>query len=120
MHCANAGHEYPAVRRAGGSYELFKDRHGFVLAGMEGTRYHEYEIQMEKGDSIFVYTDGVAEATNAENELFGTDRMLDALNQNPDASCEELLNNVRKEMDGFVKEAPQFDDITMLSMLYKG
>ena len=120
MHCANAGHEYPAVRRAGGSYELFKDRHGFVLAGMEGTRYHEYEIQMEKGDSIFVYTDGVAEATNAENELFGTDRMLDALNQNPDASCEELLNNVRKEMDGFVKDAPQFDDITMLSMLYKG
>ena len=120
MMCANAGHEYPAIRRAGGKYELFKDRHGFVLAGMEGTRYREYEIQMEKGDSIFVYTDGVAEATNAENELFGTDRMLDALNQDPDASCEVLLKTVRKEIDGFVKEAPQFDDITMLSMLYRG
>lgn len=120
MVCANAGHEYPAIRRVGGQYELLHDKHGFVLAGMEGSRYREYEITLEKGDSLFVYTDGVAEATNAENELFGTDRMLEALNQNPDAASEEVIREVQKAMEVFVKQAPQFDDITMLSMIYKG
>lgn len=120
MVCANAGHEYPAIRRVGGQYELLHDKHGFVLAGMEGSRYQEYEITLEKGDSLFVYTDGVPEATNAENELFGTDRMLEALNQNPDAASEEVIREVQKAMEVFVKQAPQFDDITMLSMIYKG
>lgn len=120
MVCANAGHEYPAIRRVGGQYELLHDKHGFVLAGMEGSRYREYEITLEKGDSLFVYTDGVPEATNAENELFGTDRMLEALNQNPDAASEEVIREVQKGMEVFVKQAPQFDDITMLSMIYKG
>lgn len=120
MVCANAGHEYPAIRRVGGQYELLHDKHGFVLAGMEGSRYREYEITLEKGDSLFVYTDGVPEATNAENELFGTDRMLEALNQNPDAASEEVIRQVQKAMEVFVKQAPQFDDITMLSMIYKG
>lgn len=120
MVCANAGHEYPAIRRVGGQYELLHDKHGFVLAGMEGSRYREYEITLEKGDSLFVYTDGVPEATNAENELFGTDRMLEALNQNPDAASEEVIREVQKAMEVFVKQAPQFDDITMLSMIYKG
>lgn len=120
MVCANAGHEYPAIRRVGGQYELLHDKHGFVLAGMEGSRYREYEITLQKGDSLFVYTDGVPEATNAENELFGTDRMLEALNQNPDAASEEVIRQVQKAMEVFVKQAPQFDDITMLSMIYKG
>lgn len=120
MVCANAGHEYPAIRRVGGQYELLHDKHGFVLAGMEGSRYREYEITLEKGDSLFVYTDGVPEATNAENELFGTDRMLEALNQNPDAASEEVIREMQKAMEVFVKQAPQFDDITMLSMIYKG
>ncbi len=120
MVCANAGHEYPAIRRVGGQYELLHDKHGFVLAGMEGSRYREYEITLEKGDSLFVYTDGVPEATNAENELFGTDRMLEALNQNPDAASEEVIREVQKAMEVFVKQAPQFDDITMLSIIYKG
>lgn len=120
MVCANAGHEYPAIRRVGGQYELLHDKHGFVLAGMEGSRHREYEITLEKGDSLFVYTDGVPEATNAENELFGTDRMLEALNQNPDAASEEVIREVQKAMEVFVKQAPQFDDITMLSMIYKG
>lgn len=120
MVCANAGHEYPAIRRVGGQYELLHDKHGFVLAGMEGSRYREYEITLEKGDSLFVYTDGVPEATNAENELFGTDRMLEALNQNPDAASEEVIREVQKAIEVFMKQAPQFDDITMLSMIYKG
>ena len=118
--CANAGHEYPAIRRAGGEYELFHDKHGFVLAGMEGVRYREYELNRCPGDMLFVYTDGVAEATNSQDELFGTDRMLEALNHGKELGCEKLLETVRTKIDGFVKTAPQFDDITMLSLLYKG
>lgn len=114
--CANAGHEYPVMKRRMGDYELIKDKHGFVLAGMEGSRYKEYELQIEPGDRLFLYTDGVAEATNAHNELYGTDRMLDALNRNKDESCETLLHRLKEDIDAFVGEAPQFDDITMLSL----
>ena len=116
MICANAGHEYPAVRRKNGQFELLKDRHGFVLAGMEDMKYTEYEITLEPGDMIFVYTDGVAEATNAENELFGTERMLEGLNSATYEDCKDLLQAVHKEIDGFVGDSPQFDDITMLSL----
>lgn len=117
---ANAGHEYPALKRPDGVFELYKDRHGFVVGGMEGVRYRQYEIQMDPGSELFVYTDGVPEATNAVEEQFGTERMLEALNQQPDATPEELMRNVRKAVDGFVKDAEQFDDLTMLSIKYKG
>lgn len=118
--CANAGHEYPAIKKAGGEYELFRDKHGFVLAGMEGVKYREYEINLCPGDALFVYTDGVAEATNANDELFGTERMLAALNHGKERGCENLLKTVRDEIDDFVGDAPQFDDITMLSVVYRG
>ncbi|MCD8362245.1 MAG: serine/threonine-protein phosphatase, partial [Lachnospiraceae bacterium] len=118
--CANAGHEFPAIRRAGGSFELFRDRHGLVLAGMEDSRYREYELTLLPGDTIFVYTDGVAEATSREEELFGTDRMLAALNRKENAICADLLSQVQEEIDRFVGEAPQFDDITMLTLYYRG
>ncbi len=114
--CANAGHEYPVLKRMGGDYALVKDKHGFVLAGMEGSRYKEYELQMEAGDRLFLYTDGVAEATDAHNELYGTGRMLDALNRNKEVNCENLLHCMKEDIDTFVGEAPQFDDITMLSL----
>ncbi|MEA4974009.1 MAG: SpoIIE family protein phosphatase [Candidatus Metalachnospira sp.] len=114
--CANAGHEYPVLKREGGDYELVKDKHGFVLAGMEGSRYKEYELQMEPGDKLFLYTDGVAEATDANNQLYGTERMLAALNRNRDVDCKTLLNCMQEEIDAFVGETPQFDDITMLSL----
>ncbi len=114
--CANAGHEYPAIRRRDGAFELFKDKHGLVLAGMEGARYREYELELHHGDTLYVYTDGVPEATDAKNELFGTDRMLAALNSCPDGSCKELLEAVRTGIDAFVGDAPQFDDITMLCL----
>ncbi|MEG1985378.1 MAG: SpoIIE family protein phosphatase, partial [Oscillospiraceae bacterium] len=114
--CANAGHEYPVLKRACGDYELIRDKHGFVLAGMEGSRYREYELQMNHGDRLFLYTDGVAEATNAHNELYGTDRMLSALNRCKDSDCETLLHRMKEDIDVFVGEAPQFDDITMLSL----
>ena len=117
---ANAGHEYPALKRPGEDFALLKERHGFVLGGMEGIRYKEYELRLEPGTKLFLYTDGVPEATDGETTLFGTERMLAALNETPDASPEEILGNVRRAVDGFVKDAEQFDDLTMLCMEYRG
>lgn len=113
---ANAGHEYPVLKKAGGDYELIKDKHGFVLAGMEGTKYKEYELFLSPGDKLYLYTDGVVEATDAHNELYGTDRMLFALNSCKDVLAEELLQQIKLDIDGFVGTAPQFDDITMLAL----
>ncbi|MCR4646483.1 MAG: PP2C family protein-serine/threonine phosphatase [Oscillospiraceae bacterium] len=111
---ASAGHEYPILRSADGSFQLFRDIHGFVIGGMEGMRYKEYDFLLEKGGTLFLYTDGVAEATNAQNELFGTERMLQALNTDPQADPKTLLANMTKAVDTFVGDAPQFDDLTML------
>lgn len=118
--CANAGHEYPALRRSGGKYELVKDKHGFVLAGMEGVRYREYELELAPGDELYVYTDGVAEATNAGGELFGTGRMIETLNSHIGDGPDVLLPKVKEDIDRFVGSAPQFDDITMLGLRYLG
>ena len=117
---ANAGHEYPALRHAGGDFELFKDKHGFVIGGMDGVKYKQYELQLSPGDRLFLYTDGVPEATSSEKELFGTERMLNALNGVKDAEPEGVLEGVRRAVDGFVKDAEQFDDMTMLCVQYKG
>ena len=117
---ANAGHEHPVVKRADGSYELVLYRHSPAVATMEGLKFREHEFQLNAGDTLFVYTDGVPEATNADDELFGTDRMLEALNRQPDADLKTLLANVREDIDSFVQDAPQFDDITMLALLYNG
>ncbi|MFI3177524.1 MAG: SpoIIE family protein phosphatase [Eubacteriales bacterium] len=119
LRAANAGHEYPVIKRANGEFELVKDVHGFVLAGMEGVRYKEYELQLEEGDKLFVYTDGVAEATNASDELYGTDRLLDLLNQNKETDVQQLLVEVKADIDLFAGDAPQFDDITMLAFCRK-
>ncbi len=116
---ANAGHEYPAIRRSDGEFELYKDKHGFVLAGMENTRYREYELELHAGDTLFVYTDGVTEATNSGNSLYGADRMLQTLNRRPDGGPEELLHEVKENIDHFVGDMPQFDDITMLCLKCK-
>ena len=119
MTCASAGHEYPAIYH-NGKFELLMDKHGFVLGGMEGVKYKEYEIQLEKGDKIFVYTDGVPEATSANTELYGTDRMIEALNSRPEADPKEILRIVRASVDEFVGSAEQFDDLTMVCVEYKG
>ncbi len=117
---ANAGHEYPMVRRKDGLYETLKDSHGFILGGMEGVKYKETEIFLEPGSSVFVYTDGVPEATASDKSMFGNDRLLKALNQEPDADPEGTLKNIRKALNDFVKEAEQFDDVTMMNLLYIG
>lgn len=111
---ANAGHEYPAIKGKDGVFTLFKDKHGFVLGGMKGMKYHQYEFQMDHGDTLFLYTDGVPEANNDKDEMFGTDRMIDALNTQPDAQPEILLENVKNSVTKFVNDAEQFDDLTML------
>ena len=113
---ANAGHEYPAIRNSEGKFELLKDKHGMMVGAMQGINYKEYELTLGKGECLFLYTDGVPEATNADNELFGTDRMIDALNKEPMADPDKLLENVKKSVDEFVGEAPQFDDLTMLAI----
>lgn len=120
LSAANAGHEYPVMKQPDGGYELIKDRHGFVIGGMEEIKYHNYELQMKPGSKLFVYTDGVAEASNSQDELFGTERMLEALNSEPDADPVTLLGNVKKAVDRFVGDAEQFDDLTMLCLEYKG
>ena len=117
---ANAGHEYPALMRPGGEFELYRDKHGFVIGGMDGLRYRQYDIQLEPGTKLFVYTDGLPEATDADVAQFGTQRMLQALNEAPNAAPEQILRNVRLAVDHFVKDAEQFDDLTMLCMEYKG
>ena len=117
---ANAGHEYPVIKRADGQFELYKDKHGFVIGGMEGVRYKQYELQLDPGDKLFVYTDGVPEATDAEKELFGTERMVNALNEQPQDAPYEILKTVRRAVDDFVQDAEQFDDLTMLCIEYKG
>lgn len=116
---ANAGHEYPVIKRADGIFEIFKDKHGFVIGGMDGTVYTEYDIRLDTGDKLFLYTDGVPEATNSEGKMFGIDRMLGALNDSPDSSPEQLLSNVRKSVADFAGNAEQFDDLTMLCIEYK-
>lgn len=117
---SNAGHEYPVLVKPDGSIELYKDKHGFIVGGMEGVSYKEYELLVEPGSKLFLYTDGVPEATDADGVMFGTERMLSALKKDPGAIPERILENVRQSVDSFVKEAEQFDDLTMLCLEYRG
>ena len=116
----SAGHEYPVIKRAGGAYELFKDKHCFVIGGIDRMKYQDYTIQLNPGDKLFLYTDGVPEAPNAMGELFGTDRMIAALNENVSSDSKETLSDIRRAVDGFVGNAEQFDDLTMMCLEYKG
>ena len=120
LSAANAGHEYPILKKAGENFELLKDRHGLVIGAMEGVKYRSYEVQMEPGAKLFVYTDGIAEATNIHNELFGTERLVEVLQAHSDAAPSEILHEVDAAVNRFVGEAPQFDDMTMLCIEYRG
>lgn len=105
---------------AGSNFELFKDKHGFVIGGIAGMQYKEYELQLNPGDKLFLYTDGVTEAMDHGQKLFGTDRLLAALNAVKDSRPEQVLSGVRRAVDDFVQDAEQFDDLTMLCLEYKG
>lgn len=116
----NAGHEPPYLCKQGESFEAYKIKAGFVLAGMEDLRYREGSLQLMPGDRIFLYTDGVTEATDGANQLYGSERLHRVLNANLDAGPETLLPAVKADVDQFVGDAPQFDDITMLCLAYRG
>ena len=117
---ANAGHNPPLLKRADGAFEYLKTRAGFVLAGMEGVRYRSGELTLCPGDRLFLYTDGVPEATNAQEELYGEERLATFLNQCATTPATQLLPALKANIDAFVGQAPQFDDITMLMLDYKG
>lgn len=116
----NAGHNHPVIRKKNGSFEFLKSKPGMVLAGMDGVRYRKNEYELDDGDVIYFYTDGVTEATNRNNELFGDDRLISALNETyrENITSEEICLSVKKSVDEFVNDAPQFDDITMVAFRY--
>ena len=115
----NAGHEMPFICKAGGDFEPYKIRAGFVLAGMEGMKYRAGSMTLEPGDKIFQYTDGVTEATNLKNELYGMNRLGAILNKVKGGTPNDILPAIKKDIDEFVGDADQFDDITMLCLEYK-
>ena len=117
---SSAGHEKPILGRAGKAFELVEDCRGIVMGGMKNARYTDYEITLNPGDVLFQYTDGVPEASNSQNEFFGTDRMLEALNQAGERKPAGLLEQMRSAVDEFVGDAQQFDDLTMLCIRYQG
>ena len=112
--CCNAGHEDPAVYRKGGTFELVKHKHNLVLGAMPDIAYTDHEIRLGKGDKLFIYTDGVTEATNPDYKLFGIDRTLEALNRYREGSPQEILEGVDVSIKEFVGDGKQFDDLTML------
>ena len=112
----NAGHNPPLVRQADGEFAYLKARSGMVLAGMDGIKYRQNELQLTPGDQIFLYTDGVTEATDKNNQLYGEERLLETVNRNIVMDTRKLCEAVKSDVDQFVGEAPQFDDITMMSV----
>ena len=116
---ANAGHEYPAIKKADGRFELLKYNHGLVLGAVPDIQYEEYTVQLTPGSKLFVYTDGVTEAADSENRLFGAERMLEAMNRNPEASPEQVLSGVRLAVDDFVQGYEPVDDLTMMCLEFR-
>ncbi|MBR4392689.1 MAG: SpoIIE family protein phosphatase [Oscillospiraceae bacterium] len=117
---ANGGHEYPVLKRREGGFELYKDKHSFVIGGMENQKFKEYELILEPGDMLLLYTDGVPEAMNAEGAMFTDEQMLAVLNEKPDASPEEAVRNIECAVLDFMKDSEQFDDMTMVCLRYNG
>ena len=116
----NAGHEDAAVCRTGGRFDLYRTKHGFICGGLTGVPYRDHELKLEKGDKLFLYTDGVPEATDENNRMFTTDRMIDALNEYRDGTPREILEGLRRSVEFFVGDTPQFDDLTMICLEYRG
>ena len=114
LSAASAGHEYPVIRHEGGDYQIFKDKHGMALGLFDGMTYPGYELDMKKGSVLFVYTDGVDEATDSDEKMFKSERLLEAMNSSGDVPPDKLLADIKKAVDDFVGDAPRFDDMTML------
>ena len=119
MKYVNAGHELPFIYREGEKFSPYEIKPCFVLGGIKNVKYPVSEIRLKKGDMLFEYTDGVTEATNGDNELYGMGRLEVDLNDNKTKDVEEILHSIKKDIDTFVGSAPQFDDITMLGFKFK-
>ncbi|MGN0114587.1 MAG: SpoIIE family protein phosphatase [Acutalibacteraceae bacterium] len=115
----NAGHNPPLLKHGDGGFEYLRSRPAFVLAGMEGMKYRQNEIELNPADRLFLYTDGVTEATNGNKQLYGEERLLDYMNAHAGDNAEDILHGLKSDIDGFVGKAEQFDDITMLMFDYK-
>jgi sigma-B regulation protein RsbU (phosphoserine phosphatase) len=115
----NAGHNPPLLKQGAGDYQWLKSKPGFILGGLDDTQYQQGEIQMEPGDRVYLYTDGVTEAIDADEELFGEGRLLEAVNSYHGPGLKEMCSHILGRMDGFVEGQEQFDDITMLVLEYK-
>ncbi len=120
MVCANAGHEYPFIREAGGRFRVYRDKHGMMIGGLPIAKYTDYELKIEPGGAVFVYTDGVPEANDLDGQLYGLDRLDAALNRSPDDLPKEIIERVREDTGSYMNGAKQFDDITMLCVKYYG
>ena len=117
---ANAGHEYPVIMHENSSFGYIRDAHDPVIGSLEGMKYHEYEIRLQKGSKLFLYTDGLPEANNKDNSMFGSNRLLQAVNRKKEGSTKEIIENVDAEVAAFSEGAEQFDDLTMLCLEYRG
>lgn len=117
---ASAGHEYPFIKGQEGTFDIYKDKHGAALGAFDDTEYFEEVINLKEGNKVFIYTDGVPEANRGDDDLFGMERLNVALNRLKDKDCQEIILGIKKEVDDFVKDLSQFDDITMMCLEYKG
>ena len=117
---ANAGHEYPVIKEPDSDFEVMHDKHGFVIGGFKRMKYEDYIIKMKPGSKLFVYTDGVTEATDADDRLFGVERTVLSLNKAKNASPQTLLETVDADVREFAGDAEQFDDLTMMCVEYYG
>ncbi len=116
----NAGHEYPVIKDPDTDFKEYKDKHGFIIGGLDKAKYRDYVIDLKPGSKIFVYTDGVVEAADSERNLYGKQRMMKCLLDNQEKAPYEILKGLRSSLDEFVNKTEQFDDITMMCMEYKG
>jgi serine phosphatase RsbU (regulator of sigma subunit) len=120
LRCSNAGHEYPILKQPEGSFELVHDKHGLVIGSYEESLYPEYTLKLEKGSTLFVYTDGLPEASDVNGKQLGIERVLELLNRNPDKTPKEVLDSMKKAVADYTKDREPFDDLTMLCLRYNG
>lgn len=120
LKATNAGHEFPIIRKPGGPFKIYKDRHSFLVGAKKNVTYREYELTLTPGTTLFLYTDGLPEAKNSAGEMFRLPAVAEALNKAPNGSPSELLETVTADVNDFVKDAEQFDDLTMLAFQYNG
>jgi len=117
----NAGHEFPVLSQGeNGEYIAMKDKHNPPVATVEGLKRTDYKFKLRKGDSLLVYTDGVLEATDKDNKLYGMERLLNVLNSKKESTSAGIIQTVLDSVNSFVGKAEQFDDMTLLNIIYKG